>query len=149
MLDTIRKKRVGAFADRGRPWFGSARFLRCIEDVETLDLATSTLLKGAYKPTSLARLALASFGNGVALDFAQAAEAGVGRRSGGVEEHEGEKDGPFVAGCECTRPLTLRGRFLRALDDKGVLASGRAGSAHRGKGGIGDGAEARAAGAED
>ena len=55
----------------------------------------------------------------------------------GVEEHEGENDGPFVAGCEGTRPLTLRGRFLRALDDKGVLASGRAGSAHRGKGGKG------------
>ncbi len=40
----------------------------------------------------------------------------------GAEGHQGEKDGPFVAGCEGTRPLTLRGRFLRALDDKGVLA---------------------------
>ena len=82
MFDTIRKKRLGALADGRRPWLGSARFLECIEDVETLDLATSALLEGAEEPTSLARLALASIGNGVALDFAQAAETGSERDDG-------------------------------------------------------------------
>lgn len=80
MLDTVRKKRLGAFADGRRPRFGSTGFLRCIEDVETLDLATSALLKGAEEPTGLARFALAGIGDRVTLYFAQA--AGAKRRSG-------------------------------------------------------------------
>jgi hypothetical protein len=80
-------------------------------------------------------------------------ERNDGQGVGGVEEHQGEKDGPFVTGSEGTGPLALRGCFLRALNNKGVLARRRAGSAHRGKGekgsGDGVGAGAGAAGAED
>lgn len=133
MLETGRKKRLGAFADGRRPRLGSAGFLRRIEDVETLDLATSALLEGTDEPTRLARFALAGLGDGVTFYFAQATREKV--RSRGVEEHQGEeKDGPFVTGSEGTGPLTLRGCFLRALDDKGVLARRRAGSAHWEKG---------------
>ena len=108
MLETVRKKRLGAFADRRRARLG-ARFLRCIEDVETLDLAASALLEGADEPTGLTRLALAGIGDGVALDFAQA--AGAGRVSGGW----------WVVGCRPTRRGGRTDHLSQAVRVRGRL----------------------------